>query len=262
MLSIHTLSLHQNLRLPFFSLLFAAAILCPPASVFSLHAHNGQQAAAQNKPRRPLPKPPRGARSFEQYAGRDASTRLISMGATRGNGIPRKPVAPLEGIAIDTHPFFLWEPAPVSTSYRFTLYDGDVYANPSAPVFYETETQQPQLIYPEAAPALVKGKLYSWRISAPAATIRDGSSGSITTGAPVRMFLLLDEDAAPIKQALAAAGMTVPSTSAERLKHAQILAEYGVWYDALRIARELFAENSKDVAIVNFYTSLIDKLEQ
>jgi hypothetical protein len=258
----HNISLQIKQRSRFFSLLTMAALLFPSASALSLYAANVQQNSPQPQSRRPLPKPPKGARGFEQYAGRDASTRLIGMGATRGPRIPRTPVAPLEGITLDTRPFFLWEPAPQSASYKFTLYDGDVYADKSAPIVYETETTQPQLIYPQSAPALVKGKLYSWRISAPSATIRDGSSGSITAGAPVRLFVLMDEDAAPIKQAMADAGISASSTSADRFKQAQILADYGVWYDALRIARELSAEHPKDEAIAKFYSSLIENLDQ
>ena len=41
-----------------------------------------QEEPAQ-KPRRPLPKPVSGTRGFEQYAGRDASARLIAAAATR-----------------------------------------------------------------------------------------------------------------------------------------------------------------------------------
>jgi len=44
--------------------------------------------------RRPLPKPPGGARGFEKYAGNDSSSRLIAAGATRATLDPRKPVAP------------------------------------------------------------------------------------------------------------------------------------------------------------------------
>jgi hypothetical protein len=223
----------------------------------------GAQNAPQNKSRRPLPKPPKGSRGFEQYAGRDASTRLIGMGATRNvGGVARKPVAPLEGIALDARPFFLWEPAPQGTSYKFTLYEGDVISTPKARIVFEIDTKQPQLVYPADAPALVPGNLYSWRISAPADTIRDGSSGSVTAGTPVNIFVLMEEDAAPIKKALEDAGLTTAKTGAERLRQAQLLAEYGVWYDALRIAREVFAENPKDEATAKFYNSLIAQLDQ
>jgi len=231
--------------------------------VASSRIHTGAQSAPQNKSRRPLPKPPKGSRGFEQYAGRDASTRLIGMGATRNaGGVARKPVAPLEGIALDARPFFLWEPAPQSTSYKFTLYEGDVNSTPKARIVFEIDTKQPQLVYPADAPALVAGDLYSWRISAPADTIRDGSSGSVTAGAPVNIFILMEEDAAPIRKALEDAGLTAAKTSAERLRQAQLLAEYGVWYDALRIAREVFAENPKDEATAKFYNSLIAQLDQ
>ena len=73
-----------------------------------------------NKPRRPLPKPPTGSRGFEQGT-RDASARLIAAGATRG---PLKPTAPYEGLAYDARPFFAWTAAPGTASYHFTLRAG------------------------------------------------------------------------------------------------------------------------------------------
>lgn len=45
----------------------------------------------QPSPRRKLPKPPSGARGFEQYAGRDASSRLIAVGGSRGVRPPPRP---------------------------------------------------------------------------------------------------------------------------------------------------------------------------
>lgn len=240
---------------------FALTFIHVCSGMAATHAQTPAQSA-QSKLRRPLPKPPKSSRGFEQYAGRDASTRLIGMGATRGSGVARKPVAPIEGIALDARPFFLWEPAPQSTSYKFTLYEGDVNSVPKARIVFETDTKQPQLIYPADAPALVPGNLYSWRISAPPFAIRDGSSGSVTDGVPVNIFVLIDEDAAPIKQALADAGLASAKSSTERLRQAQLLAEYGVWYDALRIARELFAENPKDEATAKFYNSLIAQLDE
>jgi tetratricopeptide (TPR) repeat protein len=41
-----------------------------------------------NTPRKPLPKPPKGNRGFDQYAGPDASARLIAAGGTRGDSSP------------------------------------------------------------------------------------------------------------------------------------------------------------------------------
>ncbi len=235
------------------------SVIANGASGVTLHAQTTAQKTAT--PRRPLPKPQNNSRGFEQYAGRDASSRLIAAGATRG-GVARKPVAPLEGIALDAHPFFLWEPAQTEQNYKFTIYDGDIYANPKAAVFYEIETAQPQLRYSANAPALEPGRLYSWRVSATPTAIRNGSSGSSTVGTPVNFYVLIDEDAQTVKQAIANANVAAPKNSAERLRQAQILTEYGVWYDALRIARELIAENSRDEAAQIFYESLIQKLEE
>ena len=81
---------------------------------------NFNSQAQDNKPRRPLPKPPSGSRGFEQ-TGRDASSRLIAAGATRG---PLKPIAPYEGLAYNARPFFAWAPSPGTGSYHFTLRDG------------------------------------------------------------------------------------------------------------------------------------------
>jgi len=61
-----------------------------------------QDAQKKTPPRRPLPKPATGSRGFEQ-AGRDASSRLIAAGATRG---PLKPTAPYEGLAYNAQPLF------------------------------------------------------------------------------------------------------------------------------------------------------------
>src|SRR5687768_5416854 len=111
-----------------------------------------------NKPRKPLPKPPAGSRGFEQ-GSRDASSRLISAGATRG---PLKPIAPYEGLAYDARPFFAWAPSPGAASYHFTLRAG---ADSSAAIVYETDVKTSQLSYPADAPALTPGQLYSWRVS-------------------------------------------------------------------------------------------------
>ena len=209
-----------------------------------------------------MPKPKTGARGFEQYSGRDASSRLIAAGATRGAGISRKPVAPLEGIALDARPFFLWEPASNTQTYKFMLYDGDIYADAKAPMIWQNETQRPQLIYPAEAPALKPGHLYSWRVAAPQAEIRNGNSGSQTIGSSVRFFVLLDEDAQPVKQAIIDAKFdAATATVGSKLKHAQLLAEYGVWYDALHITRQLVAENPQNDDVQTFYVSLIDGIE-
>lgn len=206
--------------------------------------------------RKPLPKPPSGARGFEQYAGKDASSRLIAAGSTRGVGDGRKPDAPLEGLAFDPHPMFKWEPIFGTKAYRFTLYDGDVYLNPKAPVVYETQAATAQLIYPNTAKPLVPGKLYSWRVGTPAT-----SGKGMDLGRSVNFFVLNGEDAMQLKTALAKSKLIAPKTVQDRLRQAHIFEEYGVWYDALRIANELAEQNPNDAAAQAYYDSLMDRLE-
>ncbi|MCP9495301.1 MAG: DUF928 domain-containing protein [Pyrinomonadaceae bacterium MAG19_C2-C3] len=253
-------TLHRSLSIMLtFALCFGLCLTC---GYVASSANSLTTAAQAQQPRRPLPKPKGGARGFEQYAGRDASSRLIAAGATRGAGIPRKPIAPMEGIALDARPFFLWEPGLNTQTYKFMLYDGDVYADAKAPVVWQTETKEPQLVYPADAPALKPGHLYSWRVAAPQSDIRSGNSGSLTVGFPVRFFVLVDEDAQPVKQAISDAKLgATPATLEDKLKHAQLLAEYGVWYDALHIARELVAENPQNDDVQAFYASLIAGIE-
>ena len=202
--------------------------------------------AQHNKPRKPLPKPPSGSRGFEQ-GSRDASSRLIAAGATRG---PLKPVAPYEGLAYNTRPFFAWAAAPGAASYHFTLRGG---ADSSAPIVYEADSKTAQLSYPADAPALAAGQIYSWHVST--AGVLERKQGSVAT-----FFILAGEDAAQIKIALEKAKLTSPKTAADRLAQARIFEEYGVWYDALRTASELVSENPKDAEAKVFYDSLIKKL--
>lgn len=253
--------LHRSLNAALtFALVFGLFMTC--AYVVSSANSTPNTAAQAQQPRRPLPKPKDGARGFEQYAGRDASSRLIAAGATRGAGIPRKPVAPMEGIALDARPFFLWEPAANTQTYKFMLYDGDVYTDAKAPVVWQTDTKEPQLVYPAEAPALKPGHLYSWRVAAPQSDIRSGNSGSLTVGSPVRFFVLMDEDAQPVKQAVNDAKLgATPATLEDKLKHAKLLADFGVWYDALHIARQLVAENPQNDDVQTFYASLIAGIE-
>ena len=114
-----------------------------------------QDAQKKTQPRRPLPKPATGSRGFEQ-AGRDASSRLIAAGATRG---PLKPTAPYEGLAYNGKPLFAWTPVPGAASYHFQLRDG---ADSSSPIVFETDVKEAQLLYPSTAPALIPGSIYSW----------------------------------------------------------------------------------------------------
>jgi len=201
---------------------------------------------AQDKARRPLPKPPSGSRGFEQ-TGRDASSRLIAAGATRG---PLKPLAPYEGLAYDSRPFFAWAPSPGAASYHFALRDG---AASSSPIVYEADVKVAQFAYPAEAPALTPGKLYSWRVST--AGVMEKKLGAVAT-----FFLLAGEDAAQVKAALEKAKLAAPKSAADRLAQARIFEDYGVWYDALRIASELVGENPNDAEAKAFYDSLVKKL--
>lgn len=232
-----------------FSLLVAALLM-----TVSLCALAQKQGDA---PRRPLPKPATGSRGFEQYGGKDSSSRLIAAGATRGGELthPRKPIAPLEGLAFDAHPFFVWEAGIGLKSYHFTLYEGDVFADPAAKVVYEKDVADTELAYPKDAPALVPGKLYSWRVSTT-------SSGGKELGPAVTFFVLTGQDAAEVKQALEKSNLNAPKTVADKLKRAQVFEEYGIWYDALRTASEVAAANPSDLQAQGYYNALLEKLDR
>ena len=221
-----------------------ALTLLRPTSAARMLARPGFQ---DNKPRRPLPKPPTGSRGFEQ-GSRDASSRLIAAGATRG---PLKPTAPYEGLAYDAHPFFAWTPAPGAASYHFTLRGG---ADSSAAIVYETDVKTAQFSYPSDAPALTPGQIYSWRIST--AGVLERKQGPVAT-----FFLLASDDATQIKTALEKAKLASPKTVAERLAQARIFEDYGVWYDALRIASELVAVDANNADAKAFYDALIKRLK-
>jgi hypothetical protein len=78
---------------------------------------------------------------------------------------------------------------------------------------------------------------------------------------PLAVFdILAGQEAAEVKQALATAGLTAPKTAADRLDQAQVFANFGIWYDALRIASEL-AQNPNDKAALAYYDELLDKLD-
>lgn len=222
----------------------------------------GWTAAAQNTnspqtpsaQRRPLPKPPSGPRGFEKYAGSDSSARQIAGGATRETVNPRRPVAPLEGRAYDAAPFLAWEYAPGSKTYHFVLYDGDFDKGGAVPIVYQTDVAATELIYPKDAPRLAPGKLYSWRVSTPTATGKED-------GVVARFVILSGPEAAELKQALTTAGLSMPKTPADRLDQARVFENFGVWYDALRIASEL-AENPNDKEALAYYEALLEKLEK
>lgn len=235
----------------FFSTVLLMLSLCFVGFVAIAHAQNPSPTPIPQ--RRALPKPPSGTRGFEKYAGRDTSSRLIAAGATRETVNPRRPVAPLEGRAYDARPFFEWEIAPGSKSYHFALYDGDLDKNPSARIVYQTDLTLTELTYPKDAPRLETGKLYSWRVSTPTASGKDDG--------PVARFIILSgTEGAEVKQALATAGLISPKTPADRLDQARIFENYGVWYDALRIASEL-AQNPNDKEALAYYDALLEKLE-
>jgi CHAT domain-containing protein len=213
-----------------------------------LSSFHFNSTAQDNKPRRPLPKPPSGSRGFEQ-TGRDASSRLIAAGATRG---PLKPIAPYEGLAYNPRPFFAWAAQPGAASYHLTLRDG---AESSSPIIYETEVKTAQFAYPADAPALTPGKLYSWRVST--AGVMERKQGAVAT-----FFVLAGEDAAQVKVALEKAQLTAPKSAADRLAQARVFEDFGVWYDALGIAAGLVSENPNDTAAKAYYDSLIQKLRE
>ena len=198
-------------------------------------------------PRRPLPKPATGSRGFEQ-AGKDASSRLIAAGATRG---PLKPIAPYEGLAYNDRPFFAWTASPGAASYHFTLREA---SDSAAKLVYEADVKVSQFSYPADAPALTPGQLYSWRVSMAGVMERK-------LGTTAKFFVLSRDDAGQVKAALTKAKLTAPKTAAERLAQARVFEQYGIWYDALRIASELVNENPSDAEAKAFYDSLIQHLK-
>jgi hypothetical protein len=204
-------------------------------------------------PRRSLPKPPTGTRGFEKYTGGDTSKRGIEAGATRETVNPRRPVAPLAGRAYDVRPLFAWETAPGSKTYHFIIYEGDFDKDRSARVVFQADVTVTELLYPKNGPRLEPGKVYSWMVSTPTATGKEDG--------PLAVFdILTGQEAAEVKQALATAGLTAPKTAADRLDQAQVFANFGIWYDALRIASEL-AQNPNDKAALAYYDELLDKLD-
>lgn len=233
------------------------AFTCRPVAVFVLLVITSfviVVSAQQPAPgaRRALPKPPKGSRGFEQIASRDASSRLIGMGATREVTTPRKPYAPLLGLAYDARPFFAWGPAFGAKSYRFVLYDDDVYTKPKARAMFETDIASTELAYPANRPALTPGKVYSWRVFT--------NSGK-DAGPAVTFFVLAGGDAADVKAALGKAKLLMPKTEAERVKQMNLFREYGVWYDALRIASEIAAKSPDDAKAQQQYEDLLSTIE-
>ena len=213
---------------------------------------------AQQQPtpvRRPLPKPASGARGFEKYTGKDATSRLIAVGATREVVSPRKPLAPLEGRAYNARPFFAWQSAFGSRTYHFTLYAGDPYVEPPAKIVFEKDVAATEYTYPADAPVLEPGKLYSWRVTTPSAKGKE-------EGLPVTFRVLAGPEAAELKQAIEQAKLTSPKTTADHLDLAIVFENYGVWYDALRLASDLAAEKPDDAEAQAYYDTLLNKLDE
>ena len=233
-------------------LMFLSLLLIGIGFTARIQAQNPSPSPTPTPQRRPLPKPPTGARGFEKYAGQDSSSRLIAGGATRGVN-PRRPVAPLEGAAYEPTPYFTWEIEPGSRTYHFTLYEGDAEKQASARVVYQTDVTVLELSYPKDAPKLEPGKLYSWRVSTPTQNGKED-------GPVARLMILTGPEATEIKQALMQAGLSSPKTAADRLDQARVFENFGVWYDALRIASEL-AQNPNDKEAQVYYDELLDKLE-
>lgn len=242
------------------SLIISLAVLFLSVISFSAVPEISGLTAAQNTnssgpppgQRRTLPKPPKGPRGFD-YAGSDA--RQIAGGATRGATVnPRQPIAPLEGRAYQDRPYLAWEIAPGSKSYHLVVYQGDADKDKAAPIVYETDVTTTEVLYPKDARPLMPGKLYSWRVSTPTATGRDD-------GVVARFVILEGPEAAELKQALATAGLAAAKTAPDRLDQARVFENFGVWYDALRIASEL-AEDPNDKEALAYYTALLEKLEK
>lgn len=232
----------------------AASEISGLGEAWTAAAQNSNSSQMPKGQRRPLPKPPSGPRGFEKYAGSDSSARQIAGGATRETVNPRRPVAPVEGRAYEAAPFLAWEIAPGSKTYHFVLYDGDFDKTHAAPIVYQTDVTATELVYPKDAPRLTPGKLYSWRVSTPTASGKED-------GVVARFVILSGPEAAELKQALTTAGLTTPKTPAERLDQARVFENYGVWYDALRIASAL-AENPNDKEALAYYEALLDKLDK
>jgi hypothetical protein len=172
---------------------------------------------------------------------------LIAAGATRG---PLKPLAPYEGLAYGAHPCFGWAAAPGALAYHFILRDG---TSSTSPIFYESDVKTARFVYPESAPALVPGKIYSWRVSVPGVM-------EPKLGPAARFFILEGDDAGQVRRALEVAKLT--AARSDRLREARIFEEYGVWYDAFRIAAELVDENPTGAEARAYYALLLRHLSE
>jgi len=133
------------------------------------------------------------------------------------------------------------------------LYDGDVLADKNAKVVYEKDVAATEFSYPTDAPALEPGKLYSCRVATPSAKGKD-------EGQVVTFRVLAGPEAAEVKQAIEQAKLTTPSTTADLLDLATVFENYGVWYDALKVASNLASEKPGDATARAYYDSLLNKL--
>ena len=235
-----------------------AGFFALPVLLISMVCIVSSVVAQQPQPtpgRRPLPKPASGTRGFEKYTGKDATSRLIAVGATREVvPQPRKPVAPLEGWSYSAKPFFAWQADFGSRSYHFILYDGDVYVDKGAKIIYEKDVSATEFSYPADAPALEPRKLYSWRVTTPSAKGRDA-------GQVVTFRILAGDEAAELKKAIEQAKLTAPMTTADQLDLARVFENFGIWYDALRLASDLAAAKPDDADAQAYYDELLDKLD-
>jgi hypothetical protein len=240
------------LSLCFFALVATAEISESPGEQNQINQNTNSSATA-TKRRRPLPKPS-GPRFFEQYSGKDSSKRLMAAGATRQTVYPARPLAPVEGRAYDARPFFAWDMVRGARVYHFAIYEGDLDQDPSAKLVYQTDRTVTELKYPQEAPMLEPGRLYSWRVATP--TVK----GNDEVGVVARLIILAGAEREEVQKELATAELTSPKTREDRLDQARVFENYGVWYDALEIASEL-AEDPKDKDALAYRVDLLDKLE-
>jgi hypothetical protein len=138
--------------------------------------------------------------------------------------------------------------------YHFAIYEGDLDKNPLARLVYKSDSALTDLRYPVDAPQLKPGKLYSWRVSTP------NPSGKDEDGVVASVMVLTGRERAEIQKALAKSLLLSPRTPVDRLDQARVFENYGVWYDALRIASDL-ARDPNDREALAYYAALLNKLE-
>ncbi len=103
--------------------------------------------------------------------------------------------------------------------------------------------------------ALLPGRTYSWKIAS------QNTTSQVFGDAVATFFVMLPEDAAPIKRELERLSKTRTATPAEaRLRQAGVFERFGVWYDALKIATEEAEARPHDSAAQQLYETLVKKL--